>query len=261
MRLRSTRTIVAAVAGAALLAGGATALAGSGSPSSPPSASHGLPEVVRSIALGGPADCKGLPPKAPFADPLQTAATYLGLSLDQLLQELQSGKSLAEVAAEHGKTADGLKQAILDAMKSRLDAAVAAGDLTAEQAQQILAKLQAQAEDIVAGKGRFTIKIEGGPGSPVLDGPLATAASYLGLSDDELVKELQAGKSLAEVAAAHGKSADSLEQAIFDAEKARIQEAIHALVNQKGLPGPECGAKLAMGAAITAPALGSSGTP
>jgi hypothetical protein len=261
MRLRSTRTIVAAVTGAALLAGAATALAGSGSPASPPSAPSASPEVVRSVAFGPAADCKGLPPKALFADPIRAAADYLGLSIDELVEQLKSGKSLADVAAARGKSVDGLKQAILDAAKSSLDASVAAGDLTSDDAQQILSQLRTQLDDVVNGKPGFKIGIEHRAGGPALDGPLATAASYLGLSDDELMKELQAGKSLADVAAAHGKSADGLEQAIFDAEKARLQQAIHALVNQKGLPGPECGAKLAMVAPVPAPALGSSGTP
>src|SRR4029453_13884558 len=42
----------------------------------------------------------------------------------QLRTELGAGKSLAQIATEHGKTVDGLKAAILDAVKARLDKAV-----------------------------------------------------------------------------------------------------------------------------------------
>ena len=257
MRLRSTRTLAAAVTGLALLAGGATALAasgsGSGSPGSSPRTERGFVTVMAAADAG----CKL---RAPFADPLQAAADYLGLSFGQLVQELKGDKSLADVATAHGKSVDGLKQAILDTAKSRLDEAVKAGDVAADEAKQVLAQLTAQLDDIVSGKS-FTIKIERGAGAPALGGPFATAATYLGLSVDELTNELKAGKSLAEIATAHGKSADALEQALFDAAKADLQQKIHALVNAKGLPGPACGAKLGMGAVAPAPGFGLPGTP
>jgi len=49
------------------------------------------------------------------------AANYLGLSADQLQQELTSGKSLAEIATEHGKPVDGLKQALITAATADLE--------------------------------------------------------------------------------------------------------------------------------------------
>ena len=68
-------------------------------------------------------------------------ATYLGVTPAELRAELQSGKSLAQIATEHGKTVAGLKTAILDAVKARLDKAVANGKLTRDRADAILARL------------------------------------------------------------------------------------------------------------------------
>ncbi len=53
---------------------------------------------------------------------LTGAAEYLGLSEDDLQAQLQSGKTLAQVAADQGKSVDGLKDAMLAAAKSNLDA-------------------------------------------------------------------------------------------------------------------------------------------
>jgi hypothetical protein len=263
MRFKSPRTIATAVAVLALLGGGATALAETGSsssglrlagPGAVATATHGL---VAAAPLGG---CE-VAVEAPFADPIKAAADYLGLTIDELGQQLKSGKSLADVATAEGKSVDGLKQAILDAARSELDKSVAAGDLTADEEQQILDQLRAQLDDIVNGRNGFTIKLHRGPVAPALDGPFATAASYLGLTVDQLTTELQAGKSLAEIATEHGKSADGLEQALFDAAKADLQKAIHDLVNQKGLPGAMCAGKVVAGAPIPAPGFGAPGTP
>src|SRR5919202_1371817 len=53
-------------------------------------------------------------------DVLATAATYLGMSVADLRTELQSGKSLADVAVEKGKTRDGLIAALTQAEQMRI---------------------------------------------------------------------------------------------------------------------------------------------
>ena len=72
---------------------------------------------------------------------LGAAASYLGLSDIQLLDELRSGQTLAQIAKAHGKTATGLEQAITAALKTRLDKAVAAGRITRAQEDRILSRI------------------------------------------------------------------------------------------------------------------------
>jgi hypothetical protein len=183
---------------------------------------------------------------------LSAAATYLGLSPDQIGQELQGGKTLADVANGQGKSVAGLEQAVIDAAKTALDQSVAAGELTASEEQQALEQLNAQLDDFVNGRGGLSISLgsggiairagAGGPGdAPVLKGPYMTAAAYVGLSAEQLLQQLQAGKSLAEVAAAQGKSVEGLKEALIQAMTADIQQAVDNLVSQKGLGGPGCG--------------------
>jgi hypothetical protein len=83
---------------------------------------------------------------------LDAATSYLGLTESQLRTELDSGKTLAAVAKAHGKTVDGLVQAIVADAKKHLDQEVADGRLTKAQEQQILSGLQQRVTDMVNGK-------------------------------------------------------------------------------------------------------------
>ncbi len=82
---------------------------------------------------------------------LTAAATYLGLTEAELRTQLESGKTLAEVAKAQGKTADGLVQALVDAETTELAKAVQDGRLTAAQQQQILGQLKQRVTDMVNG--------------------------------------------------------------------------------------------------------------
>ena len=106
--------------------------------------SGGLP-----LVLGGPMHefHRGM-----FGPGLEAAATYLGLTEAQLRTELESGKTLAQIATANGKTADGLVSTLLDAAKQRLDTAVAAGRLTRAEADSLLTGLKSRITDLVNGR-------------------------------------------------------------------------------------------------------------
>jgi hypothetical protein len=76
-------------------------------------------------------------------------ARYLGITPQELRTELRSGKSLAQVATAHGKTVEGLVDAITAKAKERLDKAVANGKLTRQRAEEILARLTDAVEKAV----------------------------------------------------------------------------------------------------------------
>src|SRR5436190_1740234 len=76
-------------------------------------------------------------------------ATYLGLTAAQLHTQLESGKTLAQVAQAQGKTVAGLKAAILADAKAHLDAEVKAGTLTAAGEKARLDDLESHLDDLV----------------------------------------------------------------------------------------------------------------
>jgi uncharacterized protein YidB (DUF937 family) len=82
---------------------------------------------------------------------LDVASSYLGVSAADLRSALASGKTLADVAKEHGKTADGLVAALVDDAKKKLDTAVSAGRLTQAQEDSLLGDLKQRITDAVNG--------------------------------------------------------------------------------------------------------------
>jgi len=77
-----------------------------------------------------------------FIGRLESAAGYVGITEAQLRTELESGKSLAQVAKAHGKSVDGLIDALVAAAKDKLDNAVSAGHLTKAQETEMLSVLK-----------------------------------------------------------------------------------------------------------------------
>ncbi len=87
---------------------------------------------------------------------LNAAASYLRLSNAQLIQQLQSGKSLAQIASSKGKTVAGLEQAMTAPIKKALDAAVARKAITAAKERQILSRLSSNLSQRINQKGLAT---------------------------------------------------------------------------------------------------------
>jgi hypothetical protein len=83
---------------------------------------------------------------------LAAAAAYLGVTEAELHTQLESGKTLAEIAKANGKSVDGLEAAMTAELKSKLDAAVKAGRITRAQADAMLKQMSSRLADMVNGK-------------------------------------------------------------------------------------------------------------
>jgi len=93
----------------------------------------------------GPAGFAG---RGAFGAGLNAAATAIGIPAAQLRTEL-NGTSLADVAKAHGKTAAEVVTALENAAHTRIDQAVTAGRLTADQATTQKAALDKRIESLV----------------------------------------------------------------------------------------------------------------
>jgi hypothetical protein len=87
-----------------------------------------------------------------FRAGLDAAASYLGLTTTQLQNQLQNGKTLAQIAKDKNKSVDGLIQTLTDSAKKQLDAAVSAGRITSSQESTILSNIKQRITDAVNGK-------------------------------------------------------------------------------------------------------------
>jgi hypothetical protein len=187
--------IALVAAGVAALAGGGTAIAAKGH-------THAVSRPLTAAFRPGPPG-------------LDAAATYLGTTADALHTQLESGKTLAQIAnGTSGKSAAGLIAALVADAKATLGSNAPA-DLT----QHIT--------DMV--NGVHDLHGPGEPGGPH-GGPggFDAAATYLGTTADALRTQLQSGKTLAQIAnATSGKSAAGL----IDALVADARTHITAEVN------------------------------
>jgi hypothetical protein len=160
---------------------------------------------------------------------LSTAADYLGITAAQLRAQLNSGKTLAQVAKDRNKSVDGLIDKLVASKKERIEAAVKAGRLTRAQADEIEADLKQEVTDFV-NNGRLQFReFRGGPrpfGFFGHEHVLSTAADYLGLTEAQLRTQMNSGKSLAQVAKDRNKSVDGLIGKLVAAKKARIEAAV-----------------------------------
>jgi hypothetical protein len=155
---------------------------------------------------------------------LPVAAAYLELTPVALRRELRSGKSLAQVATAKGKSVDGLESSLLRAIRSRVAAAKAAGKIDAARADRLLQRAPQLVERMVNATARSrAARTRGARG-----GLLKAAATYLGVTNAQLVTELRAGKSLAQVATAKSRSVDGLKQALLAALKQKVDAAVAA---------------------------------
>jgi len=119
--------------------------------------------------VGLPADGGGFPfgpgghgPGGPgrrggFGGDRTTAAQAIGITADQLRQELP-GKSLAQVAQAHGKSATDVANALKTAANQHIDQDVTAGRLTADQATQRKQQIAQRIDQLVN-----EVRQQGGP--------------------------------------------------------------------------------------------------
>lgn len=85
---------------------------------------------------------------------LDAAAQKLGITSAELVTQLRSGQTLAQLAQAHGTTEQDVVNAALAAAKTQLDQAVAAGTLTQAQADAAYARLQQRGADLFTMRGR-----------------------------------------------------------------------------------------------------------
>lgn len=109
-------------------------------------------------------------PRGPGRPNLGVIAGAIGIDEAALRTELQSGKTIAEVAQAHGVDAQKVIDALVADLKTHLAADVAAGRITQAQADEKLANAPARIADFVNGKfppgGPHGPHGPGGPGRP-----------------------------------------------------------------------------------------------
>ena len=172
-------------------------------------------------------------PRAAIAS--DAVAKVLGLTADELKTELQSGKSLADVATAKGVDVEKVKATILEDYTAKEQAEVASGEHTQAEVDQKIADFKTRLDDIVNGVRPAGVPGgmrgeeghgKGGHGPRGLMAAADAVAKVLGMTADELKTELQSVKSLADVAKAKGVDVEKVKAAIAADVKAHLDEEV-----------------------------------
>jgi uncharacterized protein YidB (DUF937 family) len=88
---------------------------------------------------------------------LNSLSTFFGITTNELQSALESGKTLAQITTDHGKTTDELKTYVTSQTKTKLDQAVKDGKITQQQENDELTQLSQRIDSMINGqfKGRM----------------------------------------------------------------------------------------------------------
>ena len=162
--------------------------------------------VGASTAFAHPGPDRAQPRKAM----VNTVADVLDLEKQELISELKSGKTLAEVAQENGVGVEDLIGTLVDLASERMDAAVESGKVTAENAEEKLSsveeRISAMVDRVMPMARGFGGMIRHRGGHSVIN----AASDELGIGKQELVRELRGGNTISGLAAEYGVGTEAI---------------------------------------------------
>jgi hypothetical protein len=164
---------------------------------------------------------------------ISATASLTGLSVQDVNTQLQAGQSLAQIAVAKGKTAADVIASARAALSTGLQTAVTAGTITQADADAELAEFDQRASQMVNNAGLngqpgrgFGAHDGGGPKAE--QALVSSASSVTGLTAPEVMTQLQAGQSLAQIAQSKGKTAADIIAAARTTLSTQLQQAVTA---------------------------------
>ncbi len=226
--MKPTQLIAAAVTAAVLgTAGvsiaGATSNSGSAPTTTPAAAAAASGTDIRPAAPAAPAAHRA---RRLLRRGLVLAAKTINIEPKALAHELRAGKSIADVATEHGVEPSAVVTALVNAATTKINAAKTNGKLTDAQATKLLANLNERVTNLVDHKGK--LRARGGRAQRLRRRARAggkVAAQSIGIDAKALRDQLRSGKSIADVATEHGVDPNTVITALVDAATAKINAA------------------------------------
>jgi hypothetical protein len=142
----------------------------------------------------------------------------------KLTPRQESQAVINDAADQLGVEPGDLSNALKQALKNRVDAAVEDGRLTKEQGQRMKERIDAN-EVPLFGLGP-RLRPHHGPGP--FHAKLEAAAKYLGMTDAQLREALSSGKTLAQVTRDRDKSVDGLIDAVVEDAEQKLDAEVKA---------------------------------
>jgi uncharacterized protein YidB (DUF937 family) len=152
---------------------------------------------------------------------IQAAADETGLLPREIMQQVRDGATLAEViAANNGNVDTVVTNAVTEATE-QINTAVANGNLSQEQGDELIASLETVFTDAVNGEL---------PGRPVqravARGIVRQVSEATGLEVSDVVDQLQGGASIADILTANGVDVDAFIGDVIARAEERLNRAV-----------------------------------
>jgi hypothetical protein len=164
-----------------------------------------------------------------FMPVISAVSTTLNLSPLEIASQLQAGKSVADIAKAQNVDLQKVKDALTGAVKTQLDAVVKAGKATQPQADKVGQTLNIWVDELL---NASTASIPSNVSHKDLESyatPILNAtASALNLTPEQLKSEVQAGKSLADIAKAQNVDLQKVKDAALNSGKTQLDAAVKA---------------------------------
>jgi uncharacterized protein (DUF433 family) len=215
--------ILATATVAAVLGTGGVAIAGATTSGSTTPAAASAP---------APANRKGVI-KANATEALALAAKTIGVSAADLVKDLAQGKSIAEVATAHNVQPSTVINALVTAANAKVTAALNAHKITPERADKIKARIPTVVANFVNKPHKHAVRAEL---RGLAKDAIKLAAKTINIPPKQLVTEVKAGSTIAQVAAAHGSSGQAVITALVTGIDNKINNlvAAHKLTSARG---------------------------
>jgi hypothetical protein len=169
---------------------------------------------------------------------LAIAAGATGLTEQQILDQLRTGKTLNQIA---GSKAASIQQQAVDKLKAALDKRVAAGKLDAAREQTMLDQAKVALDKAMAADLSSKIPPAGAAPCPprgLLGVVVKVTAEKTGLTEQAVLDQLNAGKSIDQIA---GSKAADVKAAVLQQEQQKLSTELDTLMGRSGLPAPKFG--------------------
>ncbi|MDX1991562.1 MAG: hypothetical protein SF029_04200 [bacterium] len=160
---------------------------------------------------------------------LTVVAEQTGLTAQEIITQVRDGATLAEVITANGGDVEAVTAAVVEALTTEINEAVAAGRITQAQADERLATLEADVTAALNGERDDFGRGPGGRGwRGVERGILNLAAEQTGLTREEIVTQLRGGATLATILTENGVEVDAFVDAVIEQAEAQLAEAVTA---------------------------------
>lgn len=194
-------------------------------PADPPAATEDGTRGFRGGHRHGHAGARG------FGGVINETADATGLAVQDILDQLGDGSTIAGIATANGSSGTAIVDALIADMSDRLDGAVADERLTAEEAAEKLAAAEERLNELVETPDPIGAQLE--ERQERIEERLVQRAEQhqalldvLGMTDDELRAALSDGQTLGDVADAQGVPVDAVVDVLAAPMAERLDEAV-----------------------------------